>query len=62
MVFNPDVPKKTGEVAFSRKAITNNQAPVYFDNVPIMRGNLHKKHGRFLDSQLNLYDHINEKI
>ena len=62
MVFNPDVPKKTREVAFSGKAITNNQATVYFNNVPIMRGNLQKSHGLFLDSQLNLYDHINEKI
>ena len=59
MIFKPDVPKQTQEVAFSRKAISTNQATVYFNNVPITR---EKHYGVFLDSKLNFFDHINEEI
>ena len=46
----------------SLKGITTNHATVYFNNAPVIRGNFQKHLGLFLDSKLNFFDHINEKI
>ena len=62
MIFNPDVSKQAQEVVFSRKAITTNHSTVYFDNVPAIGENFQKLLGMILDSKLNFFDHINEKI
>ena len=62
MIFNPDVSKHAQEVVFSRKAVTTNHATVYFNNDPVIRENFQKHLGLFLDSKLNFFSHINEKI
>ena len=62
MTFNPDVLKQAQEVVFSRKGIRTNHATVYFNNDPVIRENIQKHLGLFLDSKLNFSGHINEKI
>ena len=62
MIFNPDVSKQAQEVVFSRKAVTTNHGTVYFNNDPVIRENFQKHLGLFLDSKLNFFSHINEKI
>ena len=61
MIFNPDPSKQAEEIVFSRKANTSNHGTVYFNNVPVIRENIQKHLGLFLDSKLNFFDHINEK-
>ena len=61
-IFNPDVSKQTQEVVSSRKVIATNHVTVYFNDVPVLRQNIHKHFDLFLESKLNFYDHINEKI
>ena len=62
MIFNPDASKQAQEIVFSRKANASNHATVYFNNVPVIRDNIQKHLGLFLDSKLSFFDHINEKI
>ena len=62
MIFNPDASKQAQEIVLSRKANASNHATVYFNNVPVIRDNIQKHLGLFLDSKLNLLIHINEKI
>ena len=62
MIFNPDASKQAQEIVFSRKANASNHKTVYFNNVPVIRENIQKHLGLFLDSKLNFFDHINEKI
>ena len=62
MIFNPDASKQGQEIAFSRKANASNHGTVYFNNVPVIRENIQKHLGLFLDSKLSFLDHINEKI
>ena len=62
MIFNPDPSKQAQEIVFSRKANGNNHGTVYFNNVPVIRVNIQKHLGLFLDSKLSFFDHINEKI
>ena len=62
MIFNPDVSKQAQEIVFSRKPNVSNHATVYFNNVPVIRDNIQKHLGLFLDSKLSFFDHINEKI
>ena len=62
MTFNPDASKQAQEIVFFRKANTSNHANVYFNNVPVIRDNIQKHLGLFLDSKLSFFDHLNEKI
>ena len=62
IIFNPDASKQAQEIVFSRKANANNHATLYFNNVPVIRENIQKHLGLFLDSKLSFFDHINEKI
>ena len=62
MILNPDVPKQAQDVVFFCKAITTNHTTVYFNNLPVIRENLQKHLGLILDSKLNFFDHISEKI
>ena len=62
MIFNPDASKQAQEIVFSRKANASNHKTVYFNNVPVIRENIQKHLGLFLDSKLSFLDHINEKI
>ena len=50
------------KVAFSREAIATNHATVCVNNVPVIRQNLQKHLGLFLDSEPNFFDYISEKI
>ena len=61
MIFNPDASKQAQEIIFSRKANTSNHATFYFNNVPVIRDNIQKHLGLFLDSKLRFFDHIKEK-
>ena len=61
MVFNTDVSKETQEIVLYRKASESNNVTIYFNNVPVIRGNIYKRLGLFLDSKLNFFDHINKK-
>ena len=47
---------------FSCKAITTNNATVYFNKVPVIREHFQKHFGLFLNSKLNFFDHFIEKI
>ena len=62
MIFNPDASKQAQEIVFCRKANANNHGTVYFNNVPVIRVNIQKHLGLFLDSKLSFFDHVNEKI
>ena len=62
MIFNPDASKQAQKIVFSRKANAGNCKTVYFNNVPVIRENIQKHLGLFLDSKLSFFDHINEKI
>ena len=62
MIFNPDALKQAQETVFSRKANASNHETVYFNNVPVVRKNIQKHLGLFLDSKLSFFDYINQKI
>ena len=64
MIFNPDASKQAQEIVFSRKAIASNHKNVYFNNIPVIRENIRKHLGLFLDfdSKLSFLDHINKNI
>ena len=62
MIFNSDASKQAQEIIFSRKENASNHATVNFNNVPVIRDNIQKHLGLFLDSKLSFFDHINEKI
>ena len=49
-------------IVFSRKANANKHVTIYFNNVPVIRENIQKHLGLFLDSKLSFFDHINEKF
>ena len=61
-MFNQDVSKQAQEVAVSSKAVAINHASVYFSNILVIRENFQKYLDLFLDSKLNFFDHVNEKI
>ena len=62
MIFNPDASKQAQEIVFSRKANARNHATVSFNNESVIRDNIQKHLGLFLDSKLSFFDHTNEKI
>ena len=62
MIFNPDTTKQAQEIVFSHKTNRSNQRTVYFNNIPVIKVNIQKHLGLFLDSKLSFFDHINEKI
>ena len=62
MIFDSDASKQAQEIVFSCKANASNHETVYFNNVPVIRENIQKHLGLFLDSKLSFFDHINEKI
>ena len=51
---------RTGSRDFSRKTNASNYGTVNFNNIPVIRENIQKDLG--LDSKLNVFDHINEKV
>ena len=53
MIFNPDASKQAEEIVFSCEASTSNHRTVYFNNVPVIRENIQKHLGMFLDSKVN---------
>ena len=53
---------RTGSRDFSRKTNASNYVTVNFNNLPVIRENIQKNLGLFLDSKLNFFDHINEKV
>ena len=61
MIFNPYVSKQAQEIVFSHKANASNHKTVYFKSLPVIRKNIQKHLGLFLDSKLSFLDHINEK-
>ena len=61
-MFDLDVSKQAQEIVFSRKANARNHETVYLNNVPVIRENIQKHLGLFLNSKLSFFDHINEKI
>ena len=62
MIFNPDASKQAQEIVFSRKANASNHETVYFNNLRVIRENIQKRLGLFLNSKLSFFDYINEKI
>ena len=62
MIFNPDASKQAQEIVFSRKVNASNHATVYSNSAPVIRDNIQKHLGLFLDSKRSFFDHINEKI
>ena len=62
MIFNPDASKQAQDIVFSRKVNASNHETVYLNNVPVIRENVQKYLGLFLNSKLSFFDHINEKI
>ena len=61
MIFNPDASKQSQEIVLSRKANASNHATVCFNDVPVIRDNIQKYLGLYLDSKLSFFDHINKK-
>ena len=61
MLFNPDTSKQTQEIVFFRKKDVN-QGSIHFSNMPIVKENVQKYLGLFLDVKLNFLEHINDKI
>ena len=61
-IINLDASKQAQEIVFSRKVNASNYASVYFNNVPVIKDNIQKRLGLFLDSRLSFFDYINEKI
>ena len=55
MLFNPYTSKQTQVLVFST------QGTVFFNNRPIVKKNIWKHLGLFLDTKLNFLTHINEK-
>ena len=51
---------RTGSRDFSPKTNASNYGTVNFNNIPVIRENIQKDLG--LDSKLNVFDHINEKV
>ena len=47
---------------FSLAKQTQVTTQLYFNNVPVIRENIQKHLGLFLDSKLSFFDHINEKF
>ena len=51
MIFNPDASKQAQEIVFSRIANASNHGTVNFNNVPVIRENIQRHLGLFLDSK-----------
>ena len=62
MIFNSGVSKHPQEFVFCQKAITTNHATVYFNYNPVIRENLQRQLGLFIDCKVNFSGHINEKM
>ena len=61
MLFNPDTSKQTQEIVFSHKNIIPH-GTIFFRNLLIVKKNIQKHLGLFLDIELNFLAHLNEKI
>ena len=62
MPFNPDLPKQTLEVIFSRKTVKISHPSITFNTVPVARTTCQKHLGLNLDEKLSFYDHTNANI
>ena len=62
MIFNPYVSKQAKDIVFPRQASAVNHETAFLNNVPVIRENVSKHLGLLLDSKLNFFDHINEKL
>ena len=52
VIFSPDSSKQAQEMVFSRQANASNHGTLYFNNVPVIRENIQKHIGLFLDFNL----------
>lgn len=62
MSFKADITRQAQEVIFSRKSIKANNPPVFLNGIPVARIDWQKHLGMYLDSKLNFYHYIKEKI
>ena len=61
MGFNPDPKKRTIEVCFSQKIISNNPRPISFNQSPVKISGSHKPVGLILDTKLKFNEHLQNK-
>ena len=52
MDFNPDPKKQAIEVCFSRKIVSNNPSPLFFNQSQVKISEIHKHLGLILDTKL----------
>ena len=62
MSFNPDPTKQAVEVTFSKKKISVDHPPIFFNDVTVMKVDEHKHLGVVLDSRLTFSSHIQTAI
>ena len=61
MFFNPDLNKQAQKVIFSWKRSKSFHPKIFLNNAPVVRANLQKHSGMFLDESVNFSYHIKEK-
>ena len=62
MYFNPDPTKQAVEVTFSKKKISVDHPPIFFNDVTVMKVDEHNHLGVVLDSRLTFSSHIHFAI
>ena len=62
MSFNPDPTKQAVEMTFSKKKISVDHPPIFFNDVTVMKVDEHKHLGVVLDSRLTFSSHIQSAI
>ena len=62
IIFTPGASKQAQKIIFFLKASATSYGTIYFNSVPVIRENIQKHLGLFLDSKLNFFHHINGKI
>ena len=58
MSFNPDPTKQAQELIFSRKVPMTNLPPLFFNENVVPKTTFQKHLGMFLDSKLNISEHL----
>ena len=62
MSFNPELNQEAQEVILCRKTLKSSHPKIYFNNWLVFRVNFQKHLGVYLDMNLNLNYHIEEKM
>ena len=62
MDFNPYPKKQAIAVCFSRKIVSNNPSPLFFNQSQVKISESHKDLGLILDTKLKLNEHLEDKI